>query len=621
MKKILSYILTTTALLASCASEDFTVSEGTPSTTTTNNTITVLADRQDFLCGDNTRAAYSGVSMAFENGDRIGLYAVNGTTVVSSNVCFTFNGTEWTSTTDVTYNADYDYYAYYPYVASPYTPAFTQSGLKAKFQLFIDDASNKFHQADQSTKAAFNASDLCIAQAVHVSPHVVRFSFEHKKGLAVFNGTHAATATFSGDNIPYATDDAKYYIMKDATATTFTDDVDGSYSLYASSGKYVTHSVSAYLTFVARENGTFSFSEDGLSYSLDDGETWTALSAGANTPTVTAGNKIIWKNNTSGTHGYGIGTFSSSGTFEAEGNIMSLYYGDNAIGKENLIDNTSNTFMNLFKDCTGLTKVKRSLLPSTTLAGGCYYGMFQGCTSLTTAPELPATTLTNYCYYGMFQGCTSLTTPPVLPATTVAQHCYQQMFMNCTSLTSVPALPAETIEEYCYASMFGGCTSLTVTPALPATTMVTGCYSSMFGSCTSLTTAPALPAETLAQSCYSSMFKNCTSLTTAPTLSATTLAYWCYSYMFEGCTALTTAPELPATMLVSSCYNKMFYGCSSLNYVKAAFTTSPASYSYTDSWLYGVAAEGTFYKNAAAGWNFTSASGIPSGWTVETYTP
>lgn len=34
--------------------------------------------------------------------------------------------------------------------------------------------------------------------------------------------------------------------------------------------------------------------------------------------------------------------------------------------------------------------------------------MFQGCTSLTTAPVLPATTLTNYGYSGMFNGCTSL---------------------------------------------------------------------------------------------------------------------------------------------------------------------------------------------------------------------
>ena len=34
--------------------------------------------------------------------------------------------------------------------------------------------------------------------------------------------------------------------------------------------------------------------------------------------------------------------------------------------------------------------------------------MFNGCTSLTAAPELPATTLTKDCYYAMFSGCTSL---------------------------------------------------------------------------------------------------------------------------------------------------------------------------------------------------------------------
>ena len=34
--------------------------------------------------------------------------------------------------------------------------------------------------------------------------------------------------------------------------------------------------------------------------------------------------------------------------------------------------------------------------------------MFNGCTSLTTAPKLPATTLVRWCYFGMFEGCTNL---------------------------------------------------------------------------------------------------------------------------------------------------------------------------------------------------------------------
>jgi hypothetical protein len=109
-------------------------------------------------------------------------------------------------------------------------------------------------------------------------------------------------------------------------------------------------------------------------------------------------------------------------------------------------------------------------------------------------------------------------------------------------------------------------------------------------------------------------------LTAAPELPATTLVYDCYGYMFESCTSLTAAPELPATTLASNCYNNMFYGCSNLSYIKAAFTTTP-SYSYPSSWVSGVKSTGTFVKNSAASWDVTGTYGVPSGWTVETYTP
>jgi hypothetical protein len=55
---------------------------------------------------------------------------------------------------------------------------------------------------------------------------------------------------------------------------------------------------------------------------------------------------------------------------------------------------------------------------------GCFANLFNGCTSLTQAPELPATTLASNCYYGMFQGCTSLTSAPALPATLLQFACY-----------------------------------------------------------------------------------------------------------------------------------------------------------------------------------------------------
>ena len=359
-------------------------------------------------------------------------------------------------------------------------------------------------------------------------------------------------------------------------------------------------------------------------------------------------------------------SFGASCRFVLRGNIMSLVNSTDFATSTSL---TNNRFVCLFKGNVGLTDASNLMLPATTLASSCYAHMFNGCTSLTTAPELPATTLASncysnmfynctslaaapalsattlaeHCYSHMFYGCTSLTTAPELPATTLAAYCYQYMFNNCRLLTTAPALSATTLAEYCYSymfygcsgltmapelpattlanscyqAMFQGCTSLTTTPELPATTLANYCYQYMFQGCTSLTTAPELPVTTLKNYCYNGMFKECTSLTTVPELPATTLATNCYYSMFQNCTSLTTAPELPATTLVNYCYQYMFRNCSKLNYIKAMFTTAPSS-TYTGNWVNGVAATGTFVKNASASWTITGVHGVPTGWTVQT---
>lgn len=199
-------------------------------------------------------------------------------------------------------------------------------------------------------------------------------------------------------------------------------------------------------------------------------------------------------------------------------------------------------------------------------------------------------------------------------------YVFQKLFENNTKLVDASnlILPATTLASYCYQYMFAGCTSLATAPALPATTLAQSCYFYMFFNASSLATAPALPSTTLAASCYYGMFQGCSSLTTVPvTLPATALTTYCYSNMFQGCTSLTTAPTLPATTLANYCYQGMFYGCTNLNYIKAMFTTKPMS-DYTGNWVSGVAATGTFVKNSAATWTTTGASGIPTGWTVQT---
>ena len=354
------------------------------------------------------------------------------------------------------------------------------------------------------------------------------------------------------------------------------------------------------LTFNILSAGTINWTASNSSvtktidYKLNDGE-WTSITSntGETAPSieVNSGDIIQFRGDNAqyATSSTMYNSFKgSTASFEIEGNIMSLIYGDDF--KNNSTISSAYTFVGLFSKCANLVSVENLILPATTLVDSCYRNMFLECTSLTTAPKLPATTLAHSCYYSMFWFCTSLTTAPELPATTLVDSCYQQMFLGCTSLTTAPELPA--------------------------TTLAPSCYCDMFSNCTSLTTAPELPVTTLANSCYYGMFNGCTSLTTAPELPATSLKTQCYRSMFQGCTSLTTAPELPATTLKSQCYRYMFRNCTSLNYIKCLATNISAS-NCTNSWVSNVASKGTFVKaSSMTSWT-TGSNGIPTGWAKQ----
>lgn len=327
-----------------------------------------------------------------------------------------------------------------------------------------------------------------------------------------------------------------------------------------------------------------------VAYSTDGGQTWTNknnvnYSVVSFSVVLNTGDKLLMKGNGtaySTEYKWGTGTrwdysmFSTTKQFKVYGNIMSLLYGDDFEDKYTipdipLYDSFGKGSLNaLFSGCTCLVDAHNIKLPATNLSynkpnssAGCYSGMFNGCTSLTAAPELPATILSTSCYSGMFSGCTSLTVAPKLLATTLAGSCYYSMFKNCSSLNEAPVLPASTLTSSCYGEMFSGCTSLT--------------------------TAPVLPADTLMSNCY--------------------------YRMFYGCTSLTTAPELPALILVDWCYYQMFSGCTSLNNIVCLATDVSAS-SCVGGWLNSVSSTGTFYKNSSMSSWATGTSGIPSNWTV-----
>ena len=331
------------------------------------------------------------------------------------------------------------------------------------------------------------------------------------------------------------------------------------------------HDYSAdYLTFRVLTPGTISWKAFGdltksIEYSINNGE-WTSITSTSDGATISAekgdlvrfkGNNKVYATSNSKYSGFEGGT----ATYDIEGNIMSLLYGDSFVGRTDL-PNSEYIFCSLFK--------KAPVVSAENLV-------------------LPATTLKNYCYRALFSNCTSLTKAPELPATTLATGCYMYMFSNCTTLTNAPALPATSLANECYAYMFSNCTMLTKAPELPATTLANGCYMYMFSNCTTLTKAPELPATTLAKGCYQNMFEKC---------------------------AITEAPVLNASTLVTDCYRSMFSGCSHLDKITCLAASGFGSSNCLTDWVKNVAGVGTFAKASNVTFWTTGASGIPKGWTV-----
>jgi len=367
-----------------------------------------------------------------------------------------------------------------------------------------------------------------------------------------------------------------------------------------------------YFTIQARETATtisfptkYQDAAYGLQYS-SDGSDWTNVSETSSFE-LAAGNSVMVRGkgskyqNSDGT----APLFTSSAPCYIYGDIMSLFCDGSYNKKTAFTSSNNNALQGAFKDLTNLDihPARPLLLSATTLANNCYqqmfagssitrapefynetgafatniptqacYQMFQGCTSLSAAPELPATgTIASQGYYGMFNGCTTLLTPPSRLAVTPSggNGHFREMFNGCTSLLLAPELTATVIRQDGCRSMFNGCASLQEAPELLANT-ISGNYACayMFQNCTSLTQGPsALLATDMQNYCYASMFKGCTLLEAAPRIDATTLADYCFQEMFSGCIALRTAQDafsFTGNIPQYAC-KLMFYNCQALN--------------------------------------------------------
>lgn len=202
----------------------------------------------------------------------------------------------------------------------------------------------------------------------------------------------------------------------------------------------------------------------GMQYSTDGGVTKNAVASGASV-TINDGNdfnvgdKVAFYGNGTSITSYN-GTHIKGGTADVKvyGNIMSLL---DETGFATATTITADlAFYQFFEGSTQVIDASGLILP--VVATNSYVEMFKDCTNLTKAPkELPAETLADFCYQYMFNGCSQLTTTPKLPAETLAKQCYQAMFYGCTNLTHayVKAAFKKGYPYYECDHMFYGCTA------------------------------------------------------------------------------------------------------------------------------------------------------------------
>lgn len=216
----------------------------------------------------------------------------------------------------------------------------------------------------------------------------------------------------------------------------------------------------------------------------EDKKTWnTAVANTAFTPTSKSvyirrvGN--IWKGSTN-LQGIVVST-----NYSLSGNIFSLLYGENFVGKTTFPSGSSYNYKNLAYYSLTLTNAENLVLPATKLTLHCYDGLFAECTNLKKPPkELPATEVENGAYSAMFYDCKNLTTIPKMHFSSTYGWACHRMFCDCTSLTNIDNCTfGDSLNKYsgfAYSWMFSGCTRLTGIIELCDTFLVDNCYTSMF---------------------------------------------------------------------------------------------------------------------------------------------
>ena len=242
MKKTRQYsllaIVLAVSLLSSCTQDD----DSSRSSVSPALEKGIVVSVSDGLYGSQggTRAIPNGMETVFEQGDAIGVFAVDAEgKVVRSNVKYVCNGVNWNldnaTTVPVQFDAGYSYYAYFPYQAdlSSLSPSVAEGktvDAATADGFFAELTSNWVVKDNQKTKADYLASDLMVAKGIPnatVGDFAIDFNMLHQMGLVLLSfgemtrevdasitWTEPVTKSFKGESQPYDWNGICRYIVK-----------------------------------------------------------------------------------------------------------------------------------------------------------------------------------------------------------------------------------------------------------------------------------------------------------------------------------------------------------------------------------------------------------------------
>ena len=303
MKKTRLYsllaIVLAVSLLSSCTHDDDSSCSSVSPTLARGIAVSVSDGQFEPLGG--TRAIPDGLETVFEQGDAIGVFAVDAEgKVVRSNVKYVCNGVNWNVDDDATvpiqFDSDYSYFAYYPYQADLTTLApgvaedemLTAEAIATSDAFFEEMIGNWEVKDNQKAKADYVASDLMVAKGTHApgaGDYSIDFELFHQMGLVMLSfgeitrmvdasitWKEPITQTCKGETQPYVWEGIGRYIVNPASATpkllTASDDTWKQAVRVSQRGRYREYKMEATIGYTLAV-GDIAWSDGSFSKTLD----------------------------------------------------------------------------------------------------------------------------------------------------------------------------------------------------------------------------------------------------------------------------------------------------------------------------------------------------------------